>query len=157
MWSLNVRAGAAANGTTTASSIWNFSLGMRLLAHHGRLLPQLGKKAPNLLPYFGSAGEPSPVRPDQSDKLVAFVHGRDEILGFGGPASMADPVHQERLDIGFHLAQRGVFLCDITPGFHGKHRFHCASRAGIECYDPVLDAREEEKRHIDGDHQTIPL
>src|SRR5579859_5811826 len=104
MRSLNASAGAAAKGTTAASSTWNLRSGISLLGHDHCFFAQLSEKTSNLLPYLCSAGKPAPMHPYQPHELVAFVHGCYKIFGLGGSARMSDAVHQQRLDVGFHTA-----------------------------------------------------
>src|SRR5580704_18574605 len=84
--SLNVSSGATAKGTASAPSTMKRRSGMRSLL-------QLREEVAYLPPYLGAAGQPVPVRANQTHQFVALVDRRQVI--FGGAIQ---PVYQQRLD-----------------------------------------------------------
>src|ERR1700675_5021616 len=84
--SLNESVGAAANGTASALSTEKLRSGI------GERF-QLHEEVPDFLPHFSSAREPTPVRSDQADQVVAFVDRRHIVF-----ARTIQAIHQKSLN-----------------------------------------------------------
>src|SRR5580704_3619299 len=97
------------------------------------------------------------MRANQPHELVAFIDWHDRVAGAASSARMADPIHQKRLDVRFHLIQRRIFARNFVPAFERQKRFGRASRTRVEGGDPRFRRGVKEKRHVDGNSQRLPL
>ena len=94
---------------------------------------------------------------NQAHQLVAFVDGKQVVLGRGISAGIAEPVDQQPFHIGFHFVQNRVARHNVVPGFQRQQRFGRTRGAGIKRDDAILKAALEKEGHVDGDHQAVPL
>src|SRR5579864_3198467 len=111
MLSLNASVGAAAQGTTLTDSTWKLRSGIGFSTDGIGAGSQVGEEAADLCPYFGSAGEASPV-------------------GAGEATGLADAVDEERFDVGAEQGERGVTRFNLVPRFEGQEGFDCSGRTG---------------------------
>src|ERR1017187_6407969 len=108
--SRNPSIGTAAKGTTLAESTWKLRSGIRASAGYFGFGPQLRKEPPHICPDFASAGEAFPVAANQSHQLEALVDRCNVILRLAHAVSVADAIHQQRLDVRLQPVQDGIAL-----------------------------------------------
>src|SRR5579862_1404684 len=142
--SLNVSSGATAKGTASTPSTVKRRSGMRSLL-------QLREEVAYLSPNFGAAGQPVPVGANQPHQLVALVDGCQII--FGGAIQ---PVHQQRLDVRFHLTQNRILMRDVRPGIERQERLGAARRARIHGQNPAFRAALQEEGEANRYQQAVP-
>src|ERR1700683_4195140 len=118
---------------------------------------QAAEEFAQFLPDFGAAGKAFPVHANESHELVAFVDGKQVVVGGGVSTGVAEAVDEQAFDVGFHFIQNRIARDDVVPGFEREQRLGCAGRAGIERDYAVLKTAAKKKRHVDGDHQGVPL
>src|SRR6202011_4525549 len=117
---------------------------------------QLGKKIAPPPPYLCPARKPVPVDANQADEFVTFINWNDVMLR-ADAARRADAVHQKSLHRRFDLLEDRVCLNNVVPGIEREQRLGGTGRARIKSADFSLRSAVEEKRHLDRDHQTVPL
>src|ERR1700730_6506420 len=157
MRSLNNSVGATVKRCGSAFSIWKLRSGIRFLAHHRGPFFQSLEEASNLLPDFGSAGQPAPVSTNQAHQFVTLVDVKQIILRSSKSADMSNPVHEQSFNISFHFLQHRISILNVRPSLERQQRLGRPSRTWIQSDDPFIWCTTEEKSHADGNHQAVPL
>src|ERR1700722_16866088 len=157
MRTLNANNGAAANGTTSALSIVSCNSGMYALVGESGSFSQRSEKAIDLTPDFGSTGKSAPVCADKTNQLVAFVDGNKVVLGRMRLPAVPGPVHEQGAYVRLHFAQDRIRFDDVGPRVERQQRLGGTRGTRIQCDYLSVRCTVEEKRHVDGNHQSIPL
>ena len=97
------------------------------------------------------------MRAYQTNKFEALIDGQKIVLGFLSAASVTNAIHKQGFNIALHVFEYRVHAHDIAPGLEREQRLGRSSRARIKRNNPLLQAALIEERHVDGNHQPIPL
>src|SRR3981081_695797 len=108
MRSLNNSVGATVKRCGSAFSIWKLRAGIRFLSHDRAPRFHSCEDSADLLPDFGSAGNPAPVSTNQAHQFVTLVDGKQIILRSSKSADMSNPVHEQSFNISFHFLQHRI-------------------------------------------------